>query len=149
MTDDYGDAYAADMAKAFATGRGKPDVKETPAEWDGESPITDTSIEVQTRDGRKVRLAGNNFDARPFVIVGWVLNEDDWEIYSWTQSGGYFEGKTHVLDLIPIPKTVVHEAWLNLYPNKSVTIYSTEELAKFSRSETCIETRKITWEVPQ
>lgn len=101
---------------------------------------------VVTRDGRPVKIAGINPDAKDlYKVVGWL----DGITAGWCIDGkDYLDGQ-NPKDLFMATKTVKKEGWVNLYKggqHRHGSIFSTEDEAKKYAHEQCIATVKIEWE---
>lgn len=85
---------------------------------------------IQTRDGREVRIYAKDVFPAAYPIHGAIKTTSGWEVESWSNAGGVFNGEADARDLINVPTR--REVWVNLYttaPSEFWTQYATEEAA--------------------
>ena len=119
-----------------------------------EKYLANPSLNVVTRDGRKVRIVSTNMRCANYPIVALVERCDNTEeINTYTENGEFEVSNLSKYDLFFAPEK--HEGWVNIYKSKYdgydlSQVYQRKEDAENEKyindSDVYITTIKIEWE---
>lgn len=90
---------------------------------------------VQTRNGASVRIFTINGREPCFPVVGeiYLLDEECFQVFTWTNEGQVEVAEATPFDLIPEPRTV--RRWANVYRNQGIDDYKLGAISLYKERE--------------